>query len=53
MIVYRVKTEGKRDYKITLIFEERPINNKGIQEEIKKILKTKAINTLQSKTKAL
>lgn len=53
MITYRTKTEGKGDYKITLIFEERQANNKGIQEEIGEILKTKAIRTLQSKTKAL
>lgn len=53
MITYRTKTEGKGDYKITLIFAERQANNKGIQEEIGEILKTKAIRTLQSKTKAL
>lgn len=53
MITYRTKTEGKRNYKITLIFEERQTNNKGIQEEIGEILKTKAITALQSKAKAL
>lgn len=53
MITYRTKTEGKGDYKITLIFAERQANNKGIQEEVRKILKTKAITALQSKAKAL
>lgn len=53
MITYRVKTEKNRNYKITLIFAERQANNKRIQEEIGEILKTKAIRTLQSKTKAL
>lgn len=53
MIMYRIKTARNRDFKVTLVFEEKVVNSKGIQEEVRKILKTKAITALQSKTKAL
>ena len=53
MIMYRIKTARNRDFKVTLVFEEKAVNSKGIQEEVRKILKTKAITALQSKTQAL